>query len=310
MVTIVITAHNRSAVLPRAIASAVAQTYSSIEVLVMDDTSNEDNRKVTEAAAASHPNRVVRYLGIPACSVSAARNAGVKAAKGDYVAFLDDDDELLPKYADEVTKAFVKLDEAYGVVLVGFVLIDSLGWKSYSQSWLSWSNAFGNGCTFRREIFANSNLWFDEGFGGQEDLDFGIRFSQHYKAFIIDQPLRNYYITLPSFRRRVTSRTSDRDNSYRYYMKIFEKNYAAFAAAGPGALAIEHRRAGIIAGENGNMPAVRQHLRSALRARFSLQTFLYWLASLAGFYSFTFFDVSKAWIMRAWRVFISNRNHA
>src|SRR5579883_2718722 len=87
LVSVVIPTYNYGHFLGRALASVFAQTYAPIECIVVDDGSTDD----TPAVLAQYGDRVrviKRQRGGPA----AARNAGVEAAKGEFVAFLDADD--------------------------------------------------------------------------------------------------------------------------------------------------------------------------------------------------------------------------
>ncbi|MGH9051027.1 MAG: glycosyltransferase family 2 protein [Acidimicrobiia bacterium] len=91
LVSIVITTHNRPELVSRAIASALAQTTGDLEVLVVDDGS----RPPYEADIADERVRLLRRdrAGGP----SAARNTGLEVARGQWITFLDDDDELAPE---------------------------------------------------------------------------------------------------------------------------------------------------------------------------------------------------------------------
>ncbi len=90
-VSTVIPTYNRATVLDRALRSAVAQCEPGDEVIVVDDGSSDD----TEAVVRAHGDRV-RLLRTDHRGAGAARNAGVRAAKGELVAFLDSDDEWMP----------------------------------------------------------------------------------------------------------------------------------------------------------------------------------------------------------------------
>ena len=91
-ISVVIPAHNSAATLPRAIASARQQTLSPSEIIVVDDHSTD-----TTAAVVKSFGDAVRRVTLPAQQGAAgARNAGIAAARGDAIAFLDSDDEWLP----------------------------------------------------------------------------------------------------------------------------------------------------------------------------------------------------------------------
>src|SRR5687768_12090324 len=98
-VSIVIPCYNQARYLPAALASVRRQGYQPIECLVVDDGSTDD----TAALAASLGARVISR---PNGGVSAARNAGLAAARGELVVFLDADDELLPDAVAAEVAAF------------------------------------------------------------------------------------------------------------------------------------------------------------------------------------------------------------
>ena len=92
-VTAVIPTHRRAGVLPRAVRSALSQTYANLDVVVVvDGPDAETTRALAEMA---HPRLRVVELDRPMGGCE-ARNAGVNAASGEWIAFLDDDDEWLP----------------------------------------------------------------------------------------------------------------------------------------------------------------------------------------------------------------------
>jgi glycosyltransferase involved in cell wall biosynthesis len=91
--SVVIPAFNRERELPRAVSSCLAQEYPSLEVIVVDDGSND----ATVQSVSGFPDprlRVIRHTVNR--GQGAARNTGVRSAKGDWVVSLDSDDELLP----------------------------------------------------------------------------------------------------------------------------------------------------------------------------------------------------------------------
>ena len=91
-VSVVIPTYNRSHCIGAAIDSVLAQTLLACEVIVVDDGSSDDTREVVEAYGGK-----VRYLFQQNAGVSSARNAGLRAARGDWIAFLDSDDEWIPE---------------------------------------------------------------------------------------------------------------------------------------------------------------------------------------------------------------------
>lgn len=93
-VSVVIATWNRSVLLERAIRSALGQTHPPLEVLVCDDGSTDDTEQLVRSIGDS---RVVWLPGERAGRPAVPRNRGIAASRGEWVAFLDDDDVWLPE---------------------------------------------------------------------------------------------------------------------------------------------------------------------------------------------------------------------
>ena len=93
LVSVVIPTRNRSQLLQRAIESVLRQTYDYLEILVIDDASDDDTERVI-AAFGDTRIRYMRHTG--GGGAAAARNVGIRAATGSVIGFLDDDDEWEP----------------------------------------------------------------------------------------------------------------------------------------------------------------------------------------------------------------------
>ena len=92
-VSVVIPTYNRADLLPRAIRSVLSQTYWNCELIIVDDCSTDNTREVVSTWTDSR----IRYIRHPENRhQSGAINTGIEHARGQYVAFLDDDDEWMP----------------------------------------------------------------------------------------------------------------------------------------------------------------------------------------------------------------------
>lgn len=91
LVSVIIPTYNRARIIPRAIESALAQTYPNLELVIVDDGSDDDTRAVIEAYGPR-----IRYFYQENAGVSAARNRAMKYARGEFIAFLDSDDLWRP----------------------------------------------------------------------------------------------------------------------------------------------------------------------------------------------------------------------
>lgn len=92
---------NRAALLPRAVASIVAQTHQDWELIVVDDASDDQTPALLEAFAANDPR--IRYFRQPSPQgACVARNLAIENARGTYMTGLDDDDQFMPTRLDDL----------------------------------------------------------------------------------------------------------------------------------------------------------------------------------------------------------------
>jgi len=112
-VTVIIPTYNRDKVLGRAIQSVLAQSHQEFELLIVDDGSEDDTQQVVQQF--SDP-RIVYLKHENNQGQCAAINTGIRAAKGDYVVFLDSDDEWLPTMIEKQVDIFQAHDSNLGLV--------------------------------------------------------------------------------------------------------------------------------------------------------------------------------------------------
>ena len=124
VVTVVVPTYNRASLLVRAIGSVLAQTLRNWELIVVDDCSTDE----TEQVVRSFSDDRIKYIRHDRNRrVSAARNTGIRCARGEYVAFLDDDDEWLPEKLQKVLEVFRNSDPEVGLVYTGEMILDARG---------------------------------------------------------------------------------------------------------------------------------------------------------------------------------------
>jgi glycosyltransferase involved in cell wall biosynthesis len=94
LVSVVIPSYNRAYCIATTVDSALAQTHHNLEILIVDDGSSDGTRELIEARYRAEPR--VRYIYQANAGVSAARNHGLRLARGQFIALLDSDDLWLP----------------------------------------------------------------------------------------------------------------------------------------------------------------------------------------------------------------------
>ena len=130
-VSIIIPLYNKAPYVRRALDSIQAQTFSDCEVIVVDDGSTDEGARIVE----SYTDARVRLVTQPNAGPGPARNRGIAEAKGEFIAFLDADDEWLPDYLSES----LRLLEGYGTqtATISSGYIESPAGVSREEMWRS-----------------------------------------------------------------------------------------------------------------------------------------------------------------------------
>ena len=200
-VSVILPTYNRAHVVSRAIRSVLEQTYEDFELIVVDDGSTDS----TEEVVRSFDDRRIRYIRHKQNKGrSAARNTGIKIAKGEYIAFQDSDDEWLPEKLEEQMEVFKTSSPQVGVVYTGFYLfyddkkiyIPSANVKTkdgniYDE--LLKGNFVGTPAAVVRAECLKKVGMFDESLHCLEDWELFIRISKEYIFKYIDKALVNAF---------------------------------------------------------------------------------------------------------------------
>jgi glycosyltransferase involved in cell wall biosynthesis len=273
VVSVVIPTYNRAHILGRSLGSVLAQTFQDFEVIVVDDGSTDNSEEIVR----SFSDARVRYLRHESNKGgSAARNTGIRAAKGQYVAFQDSDDEWLPEKLAIQLEAFKtsKLEHLGVVTCPLFGAHDGKldetprskgnskdGWVY--KDLLTRRFVVGVGTPtllVRRDAITEANL-FDESLPRDEDWDFVLRLSRDWQVQSVDAPLMIvHYRSGSSVSQSTDTRTLEAAEW------IISKYYNELAAE-PGVLARHYYRLAWLCFRSGAMAKCRQSVRDALHHR-------------------------------------------
>lgn len=191
--SIIITTYNGMAYVARAIGSALGQSDSAVEVVVVDDGSTDDTPQFL--AALGDKIRVVRHHGNR--GLSAACNSGVRASRGDFIVRLDDDDYFTPALVERLRAALDAHAEA-GFAYGDYYTVDPDGrilarisLPDFFPGIVHHCDLIATGTLFRRRCFEEIGL-FDESLRSQEIYDFYIRVTRRFPGMHVAEPLFYY----------------------------------------------------------------------------------------------------------------------
>jgi len=209
-VSIVIPTYNRTDFLKRALKSVLEQSFQNYEVLVVDDCSREN---VQEVLKELKDNRL-RYLRHETNQGEAiSRNTAIQAAQGEYIAFLDDDDEWMPEKLELQIDFMDKAPESTGAVYSEFLWMNSEDGRFLGRRKIPMKN--GHIPTGKEEVYKIllvRNLigtpstvvlrkscfkeigFFDSQIAYGVDHDLWIRLARHYSLEYINRALVKCYV--------------------------------------------------------------------------------------------------------------------
>ena len=204
LVSVVIPCYNRAALLPRAVASVQVQDYENVEIVLVDDGSSDDTAQV--AASLQQDDRRVRYiLHEINKGEAAARNTGIRASQGEFVAFLDSDDEWLPGKLHLQVFALLQDSADTGAVSARHLLVDENGGETPVRDWaerepITCLNLLAKGCglSMGNTLLVRRSVFTDVGYCDEElplfvDLDWLCRLTQRYRVKMLSPFVARYH---------------------------------------------------------------------------------------------------------------------
>lgn len=289
LVTVVITTYNRPEFLKQAVDTVATQEYEPIELVVVDDCSETPAADVLADVSPDVESFEIHRHDVNR-GANAARNTGVELASGEYIAFLDDDDQWDPEKIGRQVETFRTGGENLGVVYTGRKVMD--GDEVYSveipervegdiTKALLCDNVVGTQSSVMVRADLAKETPFDEQIPRWADLEWYVSVSKKCEFEAIREPLVSYeldahnrisddYDILLESYRLFTSKYRDLAAEYGW---LFERKMLGFAAFRVGSATIDDRSYGI----------ARHHfLKAIVLYPFEPRFYVYAAATLGG----------------------------
>lgn len=207
-VSVIIPAFNRNRTLPRTLASVINQTFPDLEIIIIDDASTQP---VKDLVASFDDSRIRVLVHETNRGANAARNTGIRSARGKYVAFLDSDDEWDKRKLEIQVTALEEARESVGAHYTGITAFSEDGTKNFQTSPVAAGDLLGS-LLRRNEIGTLSSFMarrsvleevgnFDEDLPSVQDWDLYIRIARSYEFAAATGSLVNYYLGKDSITR-------------------------------------------------------------------------------------------------------------
>ena len=263
LVSVVVPTYNYRHYVGEAIESVLAQSHQPLEILVVDDGSTDGTQEELRRF-----NGRIRYLHQPNRGLSAARNTGILAAAGEFIALLDADDLWAPTKIEKqmalmdspevgvVFCALNRIDVRSGAEEVKHCLPDSRG--DLRRMLLHRNCMTASTVLVRRACFEKAGL-FDESLRSAEDWDMWIRISRHFHFDYVPEPLITYRIHGANMTKKIAT-------MHQYQMQVLRRAFdedpiaAADRLLRRRGLAYVHFDAGDEYFAAGDYRAARRHL--------------------------------------------------
>ncbi|KAF3982296.1 MAG: glycosyltransferase family 2 protein [Methylococcales symbiont of Hymedesmia sp. n. MRB-2018] len=201
LLSIIIPCYNYADTLTRAINSVLLQVADDVEFLVIDDGSTDNTATVVADILANHTQRAFRFIQHENKGLAATRNVGVDETKGEYLIFLDADDEMMPDALKHYRKA-IKSGQSIGMVAGGhfskkpsgqvkehpLLDIPDTAEARLRGYLLNKSLTFSNSAVaIAREVF--DGYRYPEQFRASEDISMFVFILVNFTVHVVNEPL-------------------------------------------------------------------------------------------------------------------------
>jgi glycosyltransferase involved in cell wall biosynthesis len=223
LVSVVIPAYNAQSFIQETLLSVKNQTYTHLEIIVINDGSTDETEKIAQNIAKSDAR--ITIISIKNSGVSAARNTGISKALGHYIVLLDADDLLAPASIAERLKKITTSN--FGLVHCDMMIIDEKGSPTgpvksgiegnVLDDLLAWKKTViptPSSVMFRKDI-VNIIGGFDSRLSNNADQEFFYRVASRFSVGRVSEPLGMYRIHLNQMHKNVNLMYSDTKIAYK-----------------------------------------------------------------------------------------------
>lgn len=242
LISIIVPVYNAEKTLKKCCYSLLGQTYKNIEIILVNDGSNDESGKICQMFAKK--DKRIKFIDKENGGVSSARNTGIEHTEGEYIGFVDSDDYVDKEYIQNMYKK-IKKDNSdicmagYWIKKHSFVQKNENGKDNclYEQNlyyeklldfiWGKNGMYFPFAKLYRSSLIKQNGIKFNENIQCGEDMLFNVQFFRYSTSMTIISECNYYYIMhggglsgryQPRFWR-------DMIMVYHNYLKIYEENY-------------------------------------------------------------------------------------
>jgi len=278
-VSIITPTCNRHELLKKSISSVLAQTYKDWEMIIVDDCPE----KPAEEIVRKFGDRRLKYIKHERNKGgAAARNTGIRTSQGQFIAFIDDDDEWLPEKLQIQMQLFENTPPEIGFCFSsGIVVTDQgeffkdvpEGLGDYHERALKNFHGFlGITLIIKKAVLEDIGLW-DESFPSHQEIELILRITRKYKGLGINKPLTSSPFTInhdhigSNLKKRIAGR-----------QMIIKKHYDEFKKY-PGILASHYFQIALWCRDDKQVMQAKDFFKKAWRTNFQLVYFIHYLIS-------------------------------
>lgn len=227
-VSVILPTYNRAALLPVAIRSVLDQSYGDLELIVVDDASTDDTQQVLGKIPDARLRVICQSVnGGP----SVARNAGIRAAQGRYIAFQDSDSEWLPEKLSRQVRLLEENAQSPAASYSRFVVVlgrkqivrpgdCATGLSGHIYSRQLQGNTMGTPAILVRRDILDQLGYFDETMSNLEDWDLALRICAHHSVVFLDEVTLFAYVAPGSVNTKLSPESK---------VTILRKHYDAYS---------------------------------------------------------------------------------